>query len=166
MPDQSDMVELSRFMTREEAELVRERLLEAGIQSVIPDDFLYNIHAGISAASGGVRLVVDAKDIEEARNIIEKSPDEYPLPQDFDTAGPAEEKTAEARKALPYGSTFIISGIAALILLGLWTAFLVPGAIVAIGHALWNILLVFAIGGLLGLVIHVCARALTKKKPE
>jgi hypothetical protein len=164
MPDEADMVELSRFMNHEQAELVRERLLEAGIKSFIPDDLLFNVHAGISMASGGVRLVVEAKDIEEARQILEKSIDEYPLPPDYDPARPAEETPVETGKNKPYGSSFIFGGLAALVILGLWTAFMVPAAMVAIS-ILWNIFLVFLVGGLLGVVIHVCSRALSKKNP-
>ena len=166
MPEQSDMVELGRYMTREQAEIDRERLLEAGINALIPDDLLYNIHAGVSAASGGVRLVVEEKDVEEARQIIEKSIDEYPLPPDFDPSGPAEETPPEPARKLPFGSTFMLGGVAALILLGLWTALMLPGAMVAVGRVSWNVALVFAIGGLLALVIHVCSRALTKRFPD
>ena len=162
MPDEADMVELSRFMNREQAELARERLLEAGINAIIPNDLLYNVHAGISAASGGIRLVVDAKDIEEARQILEKSIDEYPLPPDFDSVGPAEETPVETGRNKPYGSSFIFGGIAALVILGLWTAFMAPAA-VAVGIILWDLFLVFLVGGLLALIIHVCSRALIKK---
>ena len=166
MPDEPEMVEFSRFMNQEQAELARERLLEAGIQSTIPDDLLYNVHAGISAASGGVRLLVEAKDAEEARQILEKSIDEYPLPLDFDSTAAAEETPAETEKKPPFGSTFMMGGIAALIILGLWTAFMMPGAIVAVGRVIWNVSLVFLIGGLLAIVIHVCSRALAKKSPD
>jgi hypothetical protein len=166
MPDEADMVELSRFMNHEQAELVRERLLEAGIKSFIPDDLLFNVHAGISMASGGVRLVVEAKDIEEAKQILEKSIDEYPLPPDFDPDRPAEETPVEPEKKMPYGSPFIFGGIAALVILGLWTAFMAPGVVVAIGIILWNIFLVFLVGGLFALVIHACTRALARKIVE
>jgi hypothetical protein len=163
MPDEADMVELSRYMNQEQAELARERLLEAGINAIIPDDLLYNVHAGISAASGGVRLVVEAKDVEEARQILENSIDEYPLPPDFDPAGPVEETPVETGKKTPYGSSFIFGGIAALVILGLWTAFMVPVAVVAVGVILWDLFLVFLVGGLFALVIHACSRALVRK---
>ena len=166
MPDQADMVELGRYMTREQAEIDRERLLEAGINALIPDDLLYNIHAGVSAASGGVRLVVEEKDVEEARQIIEKSIDEYPLPPDFDPSTPEDETPEETGKKLPFGTTFMTGGIAALLVLGLWTAMMMPGAIVAVTRVIWNVALVFVIGGLLALVIHVCSRALAKKSPD
>ena len=166
MPDEADMVELSRYMNREQAELARERLFEAGIKASIPDDLLYNIHAGISAASGGVRLIVEAKDVGEARQILEKSIDTYPLPPDFDPAGPAEETPVETGKKTPYGSSFLFGGIAALVLLGLWTAFMAPGAVAAVGIILWNVFLVFLVGGLLGLIIRVCSRALVRKNPD
>ena len=163
MPDEIDMVELGRYLNREQAELDRERLLEAGIEASIPDDLLYNIHAGVSAAAGGVRLVVEAKDVEEAKQILEKSIDEYPLPPDFDPAGPAEPTPVETGKNTPYGWTFIFGGIAALVLLGLWTAFMAPVAVVTVGIILWNVFLVFLVGGLLGLIIRVCSRALAGK---
>ena len=163
MHDEADMVELSRYMNREQAELVRERLLEAGIKAIIPDDLLYNVHAGVSAASGGVRLVVEAKDVEEARQIVEKSIDEYPLPPDFDSAGLADETPVETGKKTPYGWTFIFGGIAALVVLGLWTAFMAPVTVVAVGIILWNIFIVFLVGGLLGLIIRVCSRVLAGK---
>ena len=164
--DQADMVELSRYMNRDQAELARERLLEAGIKAIIPDDLLYNVHAGVSAASGGVRLVVEAKDVEEARQLLEKSIDEYPLPADFDPSTSVDEVPVETGKKLPFGSTFAKGGIAALVLLALWTAFMAPGAMVAISRILWNVLLVFLIGGLFAIVIHVCSRALAKKNPD
>jgi hypothetical protein len=160
------MVELSRFMNNEQAELVRERLLEAGIKSFIPDDLLFNVHPGISMASGGVRLMVEEKDLEEARSIMEKSIDEYPLPPDFDPSGPAEESPPEPARKLPFGSTFMLGGIVALVLLGLWTAMMVPGAMVAVGRVVWNVALVFLIGGLFAIVIHVCSRALVRKIPD
>jgi hypothetical protein len=166
MHDQADMVELSRFMNHEQAELVRERLLEAGIKSFIPDDLLFNVHAGISMASGGVRLVVEEKDIEEARQILEKSVDAYPLPPDFDSVATAEETPLEAGKKMPYGSYFIFGGLGALVLLGLWTALMVPGVMVVAGRVVWDVALIFVIGGLLGIVIHVCSRALTRKNPD
>jgi hypothetical protein len=164
--DQSDMVELGRYMNRDQAELARERLLEAGITALIPDDLLYNVHAGVSAASGGVRLVVEEKDVEEARQILEKSIDEYPLPPDFDPSTPVDETPVETGRKLPFGSTFVMGGIAALILLGLWTAMMLPGAMVAVGRVIWNVLLVFVIGGLLAIVIHVCSRALIRTNPD
>ena len=167
MPDPTDnMIELSRFMNRDQAELARERLLEAGITATIPDDLLYNIHAGVSGASGGVRLVVEKKDAEEAKQILEKSLDEYPLPPDFDPSTPVDEMPVETGKTLPYGATFLMGGLAALVLLGLWTAYTAPGAMRVIGRIFWNTLLVFLIGGLLALVIHRCSRALAKKNPD
>jgi hypothetical protein len=166
MPDETKIVELSRFMSREQAELVHERLLEAGIQSNIPDDLLYNLHAGISAASGGVRLMVDEKDLQEAKNIIEKSGDEYPLPQDFEPVGPGEETPAEPTNLPSYGTAFMAGGVIALAVLGIWI-FLMSRVIPAM---LGYVVLVFIIGGLLGLILRVCSRALTEKtldkKPE
>lgn len=167
MPDQADnMVELNRYMNRDQAELARERLLEAGITASIPDDLLYNVHAGVSGASGGVRLIVEGKDAEEAKQILEKSIDEYPLPPDFDPSTPVDETPVETGRKLPFGATFMTGGIAALVLLALWTAFMAPGAMVVIGRILWNVVLVFLIGGLFALVIHVCARALVNKNPD
>ena len=110
--------------------------------------------------------MVEEKDVEEARQIIEKSIDEYPLPPDFDPSTPVDETTEETGKKLPFGTTFMTGGIAALLVLGLWTAMMMPGAIVAVTRVIWNVALVFVIGGLLALVIHVCSRALAKKSPD
>jgi len=159
MPHETKMIVLSRFMNQEQAELVRERLLEAGIQSYLPDDLLYNIHAGISAASGGIQLMVEEKDLQEANNILEKSSDEFPLPKDFDPSGPVEETPAEPTSLPSYGTAFMAGGMIALVVLGIWIALMSRVIAVMLGY----VFLVFIIGGLLGLIIRVCSRALARK---
>jgi hypothetical protein len=159
MSEETNIVEFSRFMNHEEAELARERLLEAGITSLIPDDLLYNIHAGVSATSGGIPLMVDEKDLQEAKNILEKSGDEYPLPQDFDPSGPVEETPVEPTNLPSYGTAFMAGGVIALAVLGIWIMLMSR----VIAAMLVYVFLVFIIGGLLGLIFRVCSRALARK---
>ncbi len=158
MTDPIEMVEISRYMNREQAELARERLLEAGIESNIPDDLLYNIHAGISAASGGIRLLVTPDRLEEAQTILEKSSDEYPLPTDFDPTGPAEATPVEAESERPsYTASFVLGGFIAVVLLGVWISLIRRIIAIRIGY----IVIVFLAGGVLGLILRICSRVLS-----
>jgi len=78
-----DPVELRRFLNPEQAEMARQRLNAANIDAFVADSIVAHIHPGAEWASGGVRLMVAAGDIDAAREVLALPAEETALSDDF-----------------------------------------------------------------------------------
>ena len=74
------LITVRTFTTPEEAHLLRMRLEAGGVPAVLQDEYMIQMDWGISNALGGVRLQIDERDIERAREILEDQGE--PLPSD------------------------------------------------------------------------------------
>src|SRR5262245_17583833 len=68
MPD--ELVIVATFGVPAEAELARQRLLDAGIQAVLDGDVTANTLSYIGTALGGVKLMVRAPERESAERVL------------------------------------------------------------------------------------------------
>ena len=67
------MIEVGTYRTRGDAELAQARLTAAGIPSVVAADDAGGAYP--FDLSGGVRLLVDEEDVEDARALLADRPD-------------------------------------------------------------------------------------------
>src|SRR6188508_1006516 len=64
------LVALESFRTVHDAALARSRLEAGGIQSWLKDEHINNVLPWLTTAVGGVKLLVDERDLIEARNAL------------------------------------------------------------------------------------------------
>ncbi|QBG47295.1 DUF2007 domain-containing protein [Verrucomicrobia bacterium S94] len=64
------MITLTKVSYVHEADFLRMRLEEAGIECFIPDENLAAIYPLYSGAIGGIRIQVHEKDLERARQLL------------------------------------------------------------------------------------------------
>src|SRR5690606_14037290 len=94
LPLLSQLVTVATFVTPLEAELVRARLDEAGVEAFVADAELVTADWTMSNAIGGVKVRVAVEDAERARAVLSEPVEE---PEDYE--GPTEAE-ALAQRAL------------------------------------------------------------------
>ncbi len=86
------MQSVGRFSSRGEADVARAMLSEHGIEARVDADDVAGLHPELSLATGGLALVVDDVDAEEARELLADVPDASPTADaggtEVATAGP------------------------------------------------------------------------------
>jgi hypothetical protein len=77
-----DWVEVRNCAWLHEAQFLGSVLDSAGIEWLIPDEYTIGVHPGFVPAIGGIRLLVHAKDLEHAREILDGRDGVAPEPND------------------------------------------------------------------------------------
>lgn len=149
------MTTVGEFVHQAEASLALSRLQAAGIEGFLFDEIsLAVIGAGTTAIP--IRLQVSDEDVERARRVLRGEEGAERLPDDFVPPDGAEMAEGNFPKvtAKELGSAFIKGGVLTLVTLGLPAlAAMVSGAMRV--PTLRGFLLLFAIGGLGGVLAHV-----------
>ena len=73
-----DWVEVRNCAWLHEAQFLGSVLDSAGIEWLIPNEYTIGVHPGFVPAIGGIRLLVHAKDLEQAREILDGSEEAPP----------------------------------------------------------------------------------------
>jgi hypothetical protein len=66
-----DLFEIARYLIPMQAKLMKGRLVASGIPAVLADEHLMQAHLLLGPALGGVRILVPASYIVEARAVLE-----------------------------------------------------------------------------------------------
>jgi hypothetical protein len=66
----NDWIFLASFLHTFEAHLAESLLKDAGIETMLENEYTVGVYDGISNALGGVRLLVIKKDLELAKELI------------------------------------------------------------------------------------------------
>jgi hypothetical protein len=114
-PEKRSLVLLRRFRDLPEALLAKGSLDSSGIESVLADDNVVRVDWLWSNLLGGVKLLVDAENVETANEILNQ-----PIPENFDAGGfedyqqprcprceSLDVSFEELYKPLAYGSLFV-----------------------------------------------------------
>ncbi|MDQ8202806.1 DUF2007 domain-containing protein [Pelagicoccus sp. SDUM812003] len=146
------MITIRSFSSQAQASLARSVLETAGIAVSLADEHTYSL--GAQYVPDGIRLQVPPEEEEKARRILDNQELVAPLPDDFVPPEPYPENLATPEtgpftwtKAFFLGGMFATIALALIILIGL----LLGGSVsLSVGF----VLLVFAVGGVLGIVVH------------
>jgi hypothetical protein len=74
------LVTVTRFYWLMPANLAKCRLAAAGIEAFLPDEFSISLRWHYANALGGIRLQVSSADLEDARAILDETPQEIDEP--------------------------------------------------------------------------------------